>query len=1408
MKINVFASIFIHVFICSPFYGYHSKQHQFLKLYFYNPLIVKKACTLLQNGSILGKIYQPHEAHIPYILQFMIDYNLHGMSFVDLADIKYRVDPKKQIEYPENSTLPLSVQKMSVCKLEGDVQADFILNRLEITPGHLTGNPGIKALWEDEKQRLRNNDELSLVEHCLTQNRIDTPPTATHVAYKKILEEKLKMKSKNDDTSPESDLSVYPAETPPSLDLLDASMVEKHTPGSQDTEDSFLDVTIVDNPNETTLNEDAKNLYDLLEQMKDDNIEIDSILSQKQAEECISDQEDIDLSLPLNATLTPKKIETNSEDLQDFLNDSYRNTLGKIPQLDGTFDEDMEGEQILQQGKNYRQTSLFENNNFFAWCNEKNGIPFKKKNKITRIRTKRQSWKIRVKSLIPKARKRSRIACRNCSSNHGEDAQLCIKQLFIKIEKCDRTVTDNGKIKIERTESKVINDVTIIQNVSSSIKTEELDLLTQQLITNNNDEGFLNEDSNWFDMPLLCDTDQDIAPFNNYNNGTNVESNPAIFDTKIFPEGNNNNNDNASKSECNVKIVKKRGRKKKNCNNDVTGCSKTIMKKHTLAQFSILAAKTNIERNITNYNLRSNPKHTDFFTSSTSNAKGNSIKKIKSKIQSKNKNTQTKNTTMKTTSSIRKFKRGCEKPTLNIILSKKEGTGNDYDVKFVPIGKKSFKYYDLGPNPKVKFRIVPAYRPYIFKLKSNVVKYPNTTWERSDENYNVKTIAQTQNNSIIIKSNRVLTDNQKYDEMRLEKGKTVDVIKPNFVKIKENPQIPDITSEVMRSDYQEITQEEVISISPQIEQKYEEISCDIKEYNTNEDNNELSTPTTSQEECLYTLLDICEDFIPNNGLLGEDVEKIFNSIETGNEDEASFEYTDCANDNEEKHLNYPQEVANQYEKLMDKIGRSFEDLYESIEMVTEGKSISARKILENLRNDGNSKSYKSVSFNETYQIRSYVSDAFDGYSDNYVRIANLQGEWSESTTYKSIVQTRDRSVALAGKSTRRQQLKEITFETDANNNGKHNQVMNLNNTSQADVKILTFNADVPSSNSVYEIPDIVKNPLNLLSKDSNLNSLAPPASVSISGSEDVETIASCFTFVNPKNTEVGSIIAHQRKHSSKKRRSKFKNERKIETNYSSYNNLPIINNKIVKQPQTKQKLRFSNYIRDLEYTVGLQLNPTKVAINEYNDVDERVKNYELFKQNLERSHETQHAVGDNVCINGNVYCRLCYVKMRRYNFANSNRVVPLRDRLEFNNKRSITTNIRSATSLQRSHMVNYVADSNNNQSNCNIGLRYDVNGKFFSFKEIQGNFGNVIFFCSAHGSKSRSFLVNQQKYLDGTNDSSSSEDENITKPKPAKIQKMSKSSPRTESKYSPLQVQHRASPKKNSQTTFPKKSTY
>ena len=91
-----------------PMYGYHSHAVTFARIFLFDPFKVKAVVSLLQSGRVLGRAFQPYEAHVPYLLQFMVDYNIAGMSNMRLRDPMFRV-PLPSIA----STRSVHVQCMS-----------------------------------------------------------------------------------------------------------------------------------------------------------------------------------------------------------------------------------------------------------------------------------------------------------------------------------------------------------------------------------------------------------------------------------------------------------------------------------------------------------------------------------------------------------------------------------------------------------------------------------------------------------------------------------------------------------------------------------------------------------------------------------------------------------------------------------------------------------------------------------------------------------------------------------------------------------------------------------------------------------------------------------------------------------------------------------------------------------------------------------------------------------------------------------------------------------------------------------------------------------------------------------------------------------------------------------------------
>ncbi|CAL5084607.1 unnamed protein product [Urochloa decumbens] len=84
-----------HVHGCSlvrakKLYGYHASEELFVKIYLYYPHEVSRAATLLLSGAVSNRAFQPYESHIPYLLHFLVDYNLYGMGHIHVKDFKFR----------------------------------------------------------------------------------------------------------------------------------------------------------------------------------------------------------------------------------------------------------------------------------------------------------------------------------------------------------------------------------------------------------------------------------------------------------------------------------------------------------------------------------------------------------------------------------------------------------------------------------------------------------------------------------------------------------------------------------------------------------------------------------------------------------------------------------------------------------------------------------------------------------------------------------------------------------------------------------------------------------------------------------------------------------------------------------------------------------------------------------------------------------------------------------------------------------------------------------------------------------------------------------------------------------------------------------------------------------------------
>ena len=167
-----------------PFYGFHVGYQFYLKIYVLNPMVMTRLADILRQGAVMKKVFQPYEAHLQYLLQWMADYNLYGCGYVDCKKVVFRT-PVPAFEALDNVThlwhdrsVPRELmtdasilQRASHCSIEVDICVQDILNRHDIKPRPLHHdfierlNPlppdqklvhSMAGLWRDEIRRRRS----------------------------------------------------------------------------------------------------------------------------------------------------------------------------------------------------------------------------------------------------------------------------------------------------------------------------------------------------------------------------------------------------------------------------------------------------------------------------------------------------------------------------------------------------------------------------------------------------------------------------------------------------------------------------------------------------------------------------------------------------------------------------------------------------------------------------------------------------------------------------------------------------------------------------------------------------------------------------------------------------------------------------------------------------------------------------------------------------------------------------------------------------------------------------------------------------------------------------------------------------------------------------------------------------
>lgn len=173
-----------------PFYGFHVGYRFFLKIYMLNPAVMTRLVDLLQQGVIMKRRFQPYEAHLQYLLQFMCDYNLYGCDYLESSKVLFR-SPVPRYDEDNDSHIHIwhdqsisrdkitndyVLPRASHCSIEVDICVQDILNRKAVkerrlhhdfiekdhpVPAYMKLVHSMAGLWKDETKRRKRRMNIT-----------------------------------------------------------------------------------------------------------------------------------------------------------------------------------------------------------------------------------------------------------------------------------------------------------------------------------------------------------------------------------------------------------------------------------------------------------------------------------------------------------------------------------------------------------------------------------------------------------------------------------------------------------------------------------------------------------------------------------------------------------------------------------------------------------------------------------------------------------------------------------------------------------------------------------------------------------------------------------------------------------------------------------------------------------------------------------------------------------------------------------------------------------------------------------------------------------------------------------------------------------------------------------------------